>query len=216
MKRRTRETEARRVGNLVSSSCRKEQQDEARNRYQSGVTYSSQLNPLSTAQPLALWQRTRAIQARLKEAEAIGEPYRTQAVNGNRNNEHNQFHTVQASTMHAEHPTSRSQPPPEQPVSQLNGGRPWLDADEQQRSSNSQVDTAASQVTYIDSTVTNNNFTFGTSSSVPNITINVTTSPPGANKRPVGSGDEEESNVQSEEPPALPTRSRKRARTDRS
>ena len=33
MKRRTRETEARRVGNPVSSSSWKEQQDEARNRY---------------------------------------------------------------------------------------------------------------------------------------------------------------------------------------
>ncbi|KAH7394679.1 hypothetical protein BKA66DRAFT_567041 [Pyrenochaeta sp. MPI-SDFR-AT-0127] len=43
MKRRTRETEARRLGNLASSSGRKEQQDEARNRYQSGVTYFQQL-----------------------------------------------------------------------------------------------------------------------------------------------------------------------------
>ena len=33
MKRRTQETEAPRVGNLVLSSSRKEQQDEARNRY---------------------------------------------------------------------------------------------------------------------------------------------------------------------------------------
>lgn len=39
MKRRTRETEARRLGNLAPSSVRKEQQDEARNRYQSGATY---------------------------------------------------------------------------------------------------------------------------------------------------------------------------------
>ncbi|KAF2187549.1 hypothetical protein K469DRAFT_725100 [Zopfia rhizophila CBS 207.26] len=244
MKRRTRETEARRLGNLVSSSSRKEQQDEARNRYQSGVTYFQQqthqdtLNdpdqrvssqpsysifnhhrnvsdPLSIAQPPPLWQRIRAIQARLEEAETIGEPYRTQAVNRNRNNEHDQSHTVQASTTHAEHPTSRSRPP-EQPVSQLNGERPSLDTDEQQRNNTSQVDTAASQVTHIDSTVTNNNFIFGTSSSVPNITINVTASPPGGNKRPVANGDEEGNNVQNEEPPSLSTRSRKRARTDRS
>jgi len=38
MKRRTRETEARRLGNLVSSSVRREQQIEARNRYLSGTT----------------------------------------------------------------------------------------------------------------------------------------------------------------------------------
>jgi hypothetical protein len=86
MKRKTRETEARRVGNLVLSNGRKEQQNEAQNRYQSGVTYSSQLDPLSIAQPLAPWQRIRAIQARL-EAEAI-EPHRIQAVNENKNNKH--------------------------------------------------------------------------------------------------------------------------------
>lgn len=148
------------------------------------------------------------------QAQAIGAA--RQAVNGNRNNEHDQPHIVQASTTEAENSTLRSlspQPPVSQPIvdQQL---RP--DVDEQRSSSSSQVDLAASQVTYIDSTVTDNTLIFGTSSSVPNITINVTSSPPGGYKRPMASGDEEESNVQSEEPLALLTRLGKRARTDRS
>jgi hypothetical protein len=114
--------------------------------------------------------------------------------------------------MEAEHTTLQS-PPPEPPVSQpIVDQQLRPDEDEQQSSSGSQVDLAASQVTYTDSTVTNNTFTFGASCSVPNITINVASSPPGRNKRAVAGGDEEESNVQSEEPPALSTRSRKRAR----
>lgn len=128
-------------------------------------------------------------------------------------NEHGQPHVAQASTTEAEHSTLRY-PSPESPFSQpIVDQQLRPDEDEQQSSSGSQVDLAASQVTYIDSTVTNNTFTFGTSSSVPNITINVTSSPLGRNKRPMASGDEEESSVQSEEPPALSTRSRKRART---
>jgi hypothetical protein len=261
MKRKTRETEARRLGNLASSSGRMEQQDEARNRYQSGATYfqrhpdtsdpptqvtsiqrrpeqaipnqrvSSQLpdqavsSPSLISQPPdsrehgTLWQRIRAIQADLREIEAIRERHQAQgiraarkAVHENRNREHGQSHVAQASTMEAEHTTLRS-PPPEPPVSQpIVDQQLRPDEDEQQSSSGSQVDLAASQVTYTDSTVTNNTFTFGASCSVPNITINVASSPPGRNKRAVAGGDEEESNVQSEEPPALSTRSRKRAR----
>lgn len=269
MKRKTRETEARRVGNLVSSDVQKAQQDEARNRYQSGVTYfqqqrtrqdpldrSSQISfvqhqaeetmpnqgmssqpiqrtssqplhsvsnpqrnvpdPLSIAQPPdsdALWQRIRAIQARLQETEAYQAQFGAarQAVNGSRDNEHDQSHRAQASTARAENPTSRSQPPPERPVSQLSRERLSPNRDEP-RNGNSQVDPVASQVTYIDSTVTNNNFTLRTSNSGPNITINVTASPPGRNKRPVPSEDEEGDNVPSEVPPFLSTRSRKRPR----
>ena len=63
---------------------------------------------------------------------------------------------------------------------------------QEQRSNQDQLDSPAAQVTYnIDSSVTNNNFTFGTSSSVPNITINVTASPPGAKKRARASEDED-------------------------
>ncbi|PSN59068.1 hypothetical protein BS50DRAFT_594940 [Corynespora cassiicola Philippines] len=265
MKRRTRETEARRLGNLASSSRRKEQQDEARNRYQSGATYPQQLpdtsncpghiapiqnrpgqtitdqgvstqlpdqtisSPYLISQPSDsrehsnLWQRIRAIQASLAEIKAMRERYQAQgvgaarqAVNGNRNNEHSQPHVAQASTGEAENSTLRS-PYPESSASQPvleQQVRP--DEDEQQSSSGSQGDLATSQVTYIDSTVTNNTFTFGASNSVPNITINVASSPPGRNKRPMASGDEEGNNVQSEEPPALSTRSRKRARRGQS
>ena len=63
---------------------------------------------------------------------------------------------------------------------------------QEQRSNQDQLDSPAAQITYnIDSSVTNNNFTFGTSSSVPNITINVTASPPGAKKRARASEDED-------------------------
>ncbi|KAK7178181.1 hypothetical protein PSPO01_15771 [Paraphaeosphaeria sporulosa] len=117
MKRKTRETEARRLGNLASSSGRMEQQDEARNRYQSGATYfqqhpdasdrpshiipiqrrpeqaipnqevSTQLpdqtgvspslifQPPDSREHSTLWQRIRAIQAGLREIEAIRERY---------------------------------------------------------------------------------------------------------------------------------------------
>ena len=257
MKRRTRETEARRLGNLASPNCRKEQQDEARNRYQSGATYfqqhpdasnrpiqitpiqrcseqiisnqeaSSQLTdqtvstlsfisqPLDLREHDTLWQLIRAIQASLKEIEAIRERHQTQrigaarqAVNENRNNEDGQPHIAQASTAEAEHSTLRPtspKPPVFQPIvdQQLR-----LD-DEQQSSSGSQVDLAALQVTYMDSTITNDTFTIATSGSIPHITHNVTSSPPSRDKRPMANG---ESSVQSEEPPALSTRSRKRAR----
>jgi hypothetical protein len=86
--------------------------------------------------------------------------------------------------------------------------------EEERGSSGSQDNPAATQVTYIESTVTNNNFTFGASSSVPNITINVTASPPGANKRSAEDGNGDENNTGREDPPALSTRARKRARTD--
>ena len=215
IKRTTRETEARRVGNLASSSSRKERQDEARIRHQSGVTYSSQLDPTSIVEPHTLMQRNKAFQAHPEESGMILEPCRTEEAHGSRSSEYEQSPTVQAPTKSIEYSTSQAQPPREQHVFQEIREPPPLDMFEQQRSSNSQFDAAASEVTYIDSTVTNNNFTFGTSNSVPNITISVTTSPPGANKRPVRSGDEDDSSVQSEEPPALSTRSRKRSRMDR-
>jgi hypothetical protein len=161
------------------------------------------------------------MQANLTEIEAIRERHQAEgigaarrAVNGygNGNNEQGQPYVAQASTTEAEHSTL-PYPSPEPPFSQpIVDQQLRPDEDEQQSSSGSQVDLAASQVTYIDSTVTNNTFTFGTSNSVPNITINVTSSPLGRNKRPMASGDDEESSVQSEEPPALSTRSRKRAR----
>jgi hypothetical protein len=283
MKRTTRETEARRRGNLVSSSSQRQQQDEARNRYQSGTTYcqgrrtGQALNPSNQIAPSqslpaettpdqivlsqppyaisnhednvpnlanqlpatqlpatqlpdprdqdALWQRITAIHARLCETEAIGERYRAQirdqigavreAVNGNRINNHSQSHTVQASTTDVEQLASRSQSPPGLPVSQANRGEQLsLDTDDPQRIGNSQNNPTASQVTYVDSTITNNNFAFGASSTIPNITINVTASPPVVNRRSAegeaGGRDEGEG----DEPPAMSTRSRKTARTD--
>lgn len=257
MKRRTRETEARRLGNLASSNVRKGQQDEARNRYQSGGIYfqqrpdasncpiqitpiqpcpeqtisnqeaSSQLTnqtvsalsflsqPLDSREHGTLWQRIRAIQTSLKEIEAIRERHQTQRIGAarqaakeNRNNDDGQPHIAQTSTAEAEHSTlqpTSPKPPVFQPVidQQLQ-----LD-DEQQSSSGSQVDLPALQVTYMDSTITNDTFPIATLSSASHITINVTSSPPSRDKRPIAS---EESNVQSEEPPALSTRSRKRAR----
>lgn len=261
MKRRTRETEARRLGNLASSNHWKQQQDEARNRFQSGTTYFQQhpdtsnpsqiahiqrhpertvpnhgVSPQLPGQPVfspslifqppssrehgTLWQRIRAIQASLTEIEAIRENYQAQgvgaarqAVDANGNNEHGQPRVAQAPTTEADHPTLRS-PSPEPPVSQPSVDQQLPpDEDEQQSSIGSAVDLAAPQFTYIDSTVANNTFTFGTSSSVPNIAINVTSSPTGRNKRFVASGDEDGDDFESEEPPALSTRSRKRART---
>ena len=98
MKRRTRETEARRVGNLASSSSQKERQDEARIRHQSGVTYSSQLDLPSIVESHALLQRTRAIEVHSEDSDAIREPYRTQVAHGGRSSEHERSSSVQAPT----------------------------------------------------------------------------------------------------------------------
>jgi hypothetical protein len=155
----------------------------------SSLSFISQ--PPNSREHGTLWQRIRAIQASLTEIEAIRERHQAERIraarqtvngNGNGNNEHGQSHVAQASTAEAEHstlPSTSPEPPVSQPIvdQQL---RP--DEDEQQSGSGSQVDLAASQVTYIDSTITNNTFTSATSSSVPNITINVTSSPPGRNK----------------------------------
>ncbi|PSN58924.1 hypothetical protein BS50DRAFT_580368, partial [Corynespora cassiicola Philippines] len=84
------------------------------------------------------------------------------------------------------------------------------DVDKQQSNNSLAVDLAVSQATYIGSTVTTNTFTFDASSSVSNTTIDVTESPPRGSKGGMD-GDKGESNVQGEEPPALSTRSRKKA-----
>ncbi|PSN58727.1 hypothetical protein BS50DRAFT_595214 [Corynespora cassiicola Philippines] len=86
------------------------------------------------------------------------------------------------------------------------------DVCKQQSNNSFAVDLAGSQATYIGSTVTTNTFTFDGSRSVSNTTIDVTESPPRGSKGGVN-GDKEESNFQSEEPPALSTQSRKKART---
>lgn len=280
MKRITRETEARRIGNLAPSSSQREQQNEARDRYQSGTTYSQErraglvpsplgtfrahpdrtasseqlttpdqsassqflhpildrnsihLDRVSIAQPLesrdqdTLWQRIQAMSARLNETEAAEERYRARiaaqlgdvrrAVNEDRSNDHSHSHTPPMPTTLVEQTTSRSLSAWGLLPSRSNKDQPLSDTDQLlQKSGTSRNDPIASQVTYIDSTVMTNNITFGASTSTPNITISVTASLPERAKRHTASGNEEEDDSEREEPPALSTRSRKRARIDR-
>ncbi|KAF2791968.1 hypothetical protein K505DRAFT_418754 [Melanomma pulvis-pyrius CBS 109.77] len=110
------------------------------------------------------WRRIRAVQANLTDIEAIRERHQAEgigaarrAVNGygNGNNDQGQPYVAQASATEAEHSTL-PYPSPEPPFSQpIVDQQLRPDEDEHQSSS-------CSQVTYLDSTVTNNTFTVGT------------------------------------------------------
>ncbi|KAK7177498.1 hypothetical protein PSPO01_16455 [Paraphaeosphaeria sporulosa] len=153
---------------------------------------------------------------RLGETEAAEERYRLQiaaqigavrqAVDENRTSNHSLSHTLPMAL--AEQPALRSQLPLDILAARSND-QPSSATDELLQGSGTFRDNA------IPSAITTNNFTFGAPSPVPNITINVTASSPERNKRHIASESEKDAIIEREPPPALSTRSRKRARRDR-
>lgn len=256
MKRITRESEARRRGNLAPPSLQRKQQSEARNRYQSGTTYAQEgimgrvnssfgqprdsdqstlpnpllaqdgsvLNQASVAQPPesrdqdTLWQRIRAMNARLSETGATEERSRAEIAAQIRAvrqavHENSHPHPLPMPPTFADQLALRPQPPLKPLVSRFDTNQAFSHSDELlQRSRTSPNDPTASQATYIDSVVTTNNVILAASSSTPNVAINAISSSSKGNKRCIASGNQEGSVVEGEDPPALSTRSRKRVR----
>ncbi|KAF2728226.1 hypothetical protein EJ04DRAFT_528824 [Polyplosphaeria fusca] len=209
MKQKTREIEARRVGHLVQASSQKEQGN-TYDRFQPDVrSFQQQSTPLSASNassqiPLA----QNGPKETGPDQRVSSQTLPDQVTSSYHANLHNSTLSVELDNL-GEQDALRQQIRAIQTnltEARILGERYWAQ----------HIGTARQAVNESNNEHTNT-YSFGTSSTVPDIIIYVSASPGGIGGSVAGR-DEDESSVQSRqsEPPALSTRSRKRAQTTRS